>query len=167
MAPQAAPQSPPSTILPPLLALPLELKLQILSSFSNYTDDPDHALTLMILRRTHKSFRDIIPNPWKTAQLTATHLATHFLAAERQHPYLFSLDRIERVAFLPCYDCLGLIDRRGNFYNYRLAYFRDEDESWDLLGAEHAQDRICDECWEARIWDVRHPYGDDYVYDSA
>ncbi len=100
MEPQTAPPSPPSSNLPPLLALPLELKLQILSSFSDYAGDPDHALALMILRRTHKSLRDIIPNPWKSAKPAKE----HFLAAERKHPYLFPslTDYPEPLAY-PCY----------------------------------------------------------------
>ena len=59
------------------------------------------------------------------------------------------------------------MDRRGNFRNYRIAYFRDDDESCDSLGAEHAQDRICDDCWNGRIWRWRYPYGNGDGYGSA
>ena len=79
-APQAIDQSQPSILLPLLLALPLELKLQILSNFSDDdssdSGDPENALTLMILRRTNKSLRRIVPNPWKQRWPTRKHVLT-------------------------------------------------------------------------------------------
>lgn len=170
MASQAEPQSQPSIILPPLLALPVELKLKILSNFSDHASDPGHALTLMILRRTHKSFRLIIPNPWRDIRATEE----HFLAAERQHSYLLPFEcrchptctsqhcPEPRYSFFPCYDCKKLVRRRW-FCNYRIAYFRD-DTPWDLLGAENAQDRICDSCWDDRVWWMTHPGASQAIY---
>lgn len=121
----------------------------------------------MILRRTHKSFRRIIPNPWNESDPRDD----HFLAAERKHKYLFPLhyrscscrDRSRHgaicdcpVAILPCYACIRLRNRHG-FNNYQVASYADE-EDWDTLGAERAEKRICDECWEDRrrkMFDVR------------
>lgn len=165
MAPQTEPPRQPSNILPPLLALPLEMKLKILSNFSDHASDPGHALTLMILRRTHKSFRLIIPNPWKTILPTRE----HFLAAERQHPYLFpwkcqyhysncNLNHCfgSRVSLHPYYDCVRLV-RSCWFRNYKIAHFKDD--AWeDLIGAENAQDRMCDGCWNDRMWNMTHPH---------
>ena len=119
MASQAAPQNPPTTVLPPLLILPLELKLQILSNFSDHDSDPSHALTLMVLRRTHKILRRITPNPSRVIPPTAE----RFLAAEGQYPYLFPHECTpsRSLVFLyPCYDCIGLISRRKS-RNYKVA----------------------------------------------
>ncbi len=158
----------PSAILPPLLTLPLEIKLQILSYFDDDTDDVENELTLMVLRRTHKSLRQIVPKPWngsspgrRKRKLTRKHL----LVAERNYPYLFpwqcgcaeptcrSNDCPKPYfTFFPCYECRRLMDR-DNFENYQIAYFRDEhdrwfgpDTPWDLMGGEHARHRLCDEC---------------------
>ena len=176
MASQAEPQSQPTTILPPLLALPLELKTQILSNFSNYaskSSDPEDALALMILRRTHTSFRHIIPDPWKKTSPRAD----HFLAAERKHKYLFSAFYCWRckqndfmticdcpIKMLPCYDCITLHDIHGNFRNYQVVS-ADDEESWDTLGAEHAQKRVCDDCWKERLLETTsEPDINDEVY---
>ena len=162
MAPQTAPPSPPISNLPPLLALPLELKLQILSSFSDYDSDPDHALALVILRRTHKSLRDIIPNPWKSAEPAKE----HFLAAERQHPYLFpwrcSCEHYPECIpehysepfplFYPCYYCMRLKDR-FEFRNYVIAIDDDEPAPRNINEKQPAILRKCDHCWWAELRD--------------
>lgn len=170
MAPQAEPQTQPDILLPPLLALPLELKLKILSNFSDYaseSSDPDHALALMMLRRTHRSFRQIIPSPWKKIRPRADHL----LAAKRKHKYLFTLrcwcphpghhcNDYTGSDYLPCYECLELRECRGNFRNYHVASHGDYE-----LGAEHAGKRICDKCWKYRLveW-TSQPNSDDDWY---
>ena len=168
----------PSVILPPLLALPLEIKLQILSNFDDDTDDGENGLTLMVLRRTHKSFRQIIPNPWNRSspeRKKRRYICDHWLAAECKYPYLFPLEcdceyndcpqchsndcPNPFFLFFPCYDCRRLVDR-GDFGNYRIAYFRDERFTsyksatlWDLMGGEHAKDRLCDRCWKEQLKD--------------
>lgn len=162
MAPQEIDQSQPSVLLPPLLALPLELKLQILANFSHddssdIASDPDHAITLMILRRTHKSLRRIIPNPWRQRRPTKDHVLT----AEHLHPYLFPSEcRYPEHACTPnfcsesyffsfhCYGCKTFCGRH-EVCNWKTAHLLLQDEeSWDSMGGEHAQDRHCDECWE-------------------
>ena len=161
-----------------LLAIPDELKLQILSNFDNYYNDPLNALTLMILRRTHKSFRRLIPNPWKKARP----FAEHYILAERRYPYLFPFwcscnssgsdhsDHCPDPRFLcfPCYDCLKVIKWgywngvphskpvNKNFRNYEIAHTSAGDDAywdtcWDTPGCKHARGRICDECWQGRL----------------
>ena len=181
MAPDADVHSQPDTTHPHLLTLPDELKLQILSNFynddNNPSDDPSNELTLMILRRTHKSLRQLIPNPWKEARPTAK----HYITAERQYPYLFPFECCcdssschsdhcpdPYFIFFPCYDCLRVIKwghcsggpsdmpRNDNFQNYEIAYLREEGSDpwivhWDDAGSRYAQDRICDECWPQRV----------------
>ena len=174
MAPDADFHSQPDTTHPNLLTLPDELKLQILSNLYNDDNDPSNALTLMILRRTHKSLRQLIPNPWKAARPTAK----HYITAERRYPYLFPFrctcnlsgpcysDRCPGPYFdlFPCYDCLRVIKwgdpydipRNKNFKNYEIAYLREGEGDpweahWDDPGSKHAQDRICDECWQRRL----------------
>ena len=176
MAPDATFHSQPDTTHLYLLTLPDELKLQILSNFSNDDNDPSNALTLMILRRTHKSLRQLIPNPWKEARPTAK----HYITAERRHPYLFPFGCLcsdpscvsihcPNPCFysFPCYDCLRVIKQGfwqrppyhkafNDFKNYEIAYSRAKEGDYrefyrDLPGGEHAQDRICDECWQRRL----------------
>ena len=191
MAPDADFHSQSDTTHSSLLALPDEVKLLILSNFyeddkdtsnaySFFDDDSDskNALTLMILRRTHKSFRQMIPNPWKEARPTAEHL----IAAERRYPYLFPFkcgcsyhgschsNRCPDPCFFsfPCYECLRVIkwghwnghpfDKPHNdsFHNYKVAYFRGKrDNYWgpctERPGSAHAEDRICDKCWRRRL----------------
>ena len=190
MAPDADLQSQSDTTHSSLLALPDELKLLILSNFDEDYNDPDHAffsgddndprnaLTLMILRRTHKSFRQMIPNPWKEARPTAK----HFIVAERRYPYLFPFkcgcsyhgschsNRCGDPCFFsfPCYECLRVIkwghwnghpfDKpyNDNFRNYQVAFFRGKGrDNWDVgserPGREYAEDRICDKCWRRRL----------------
>ena len=126
MAPEAAPQNPPSTSLPPLLALPVELKLQILSHIPDH--NKSHALALMILRRTHRSFRSIIPNP-------KTELSIGFFLAAEKHPYLFPLlcgcgenprglsNHCSKplVRHYPCYRCKRLRSGQEEFHEYKVA----------------------------------------------
>ena len=158
-----------------LLTIPDEMKLQILSNFYNDDSDPFNALTLMILRRTHKSFRQLIPNPWKEARPTAK----HYIAAEQGWPYLFPFrcscnpsgschsDRCPDPCFLffPCYGCLRVIkwgycgdlpnDKpdNDNFKNYENECLRElgdgyRDGHWDSPNSQDASDRVCDECWQ-------------------
>ena len=177
MAPEANFHSQSDTTRPYLLTLPDELKLQILSNFYSDDSDPRNALTLMILRRTHKSFRQLIPNPWKEARPTAK----HYIAAERRYPYLFPnactctrpsrhSNHCEYPCYLsfPCYDCLRVIERgvwdgppydepyHDNFKNFEVAHWKSKEDYYrhpyrDTLGGKHAQDRLCDECWQRRL----------------
>ena len=165
------PESQPSNTLSPLLALPLETKLQILSNFSEDAADPENAITLMILRRTHSSFRQIIPNPWDESLPDHGHV----LATERQHPYLFPWEcRCSGQAcrsdhcpnpyyfFYPCYRCLKLLSRHDNFCNYQMAHSRLRHEGKDggeglseVMGGENIEDRLCGECWHQILADFK------------
>ena len=149
--PQTESQIQPSTDLPPLLALPLELKFEILSKFSDAKDDDDEGvnkLALTVLRRTHSSFRRIIPKTKPTYEL--------LLLAENEHPYLFPwicenscsgrphsyADCFDPDSMLPCYDCLQL--RECIFFRADPARRGDLNE---VLGDEDAGTRTCDECY--------------------
>lgn len=172
MASSAADESQPSIPLPPLLALPVEIKLKILSYFSDdsssrHSIDPTNALTLMILRRTHKSFRRLITNPWKERQPTSEHIFT----AECHHPYLFPSSSWSSVKVLYCYSCGSFLGRHV-FRNWEFAYdlFQDDEnssnedgrehdeESWDDHGGKHARKRHCDWCWDHSVYPDRYGY---------
>lgn len=84
----------------PLLALPLELKLQIFS----YSEDR-YNCSLIILRRTHSSLRHIIPRRQLPTWPVWVGRETEFRSAENKHPYLFPLDRF------PCYGCFRCFPR--------------------------------------------------------
>lgn len=93
--------------LAPLLALPNELKLQIISYIPD-KEDPEP--TLIILRHTHRIFRDIIPPrpygppvPFNSTLREAR--KKRLLQAEHKYPQL-----IPRK-MLPCYRCLYVLDR--------------------------------------------------------
>ncbi len=96
--------------LPPLLALPSELQLQIISYFSNTENPVDPEPTLIILRRTHRIFRDIIPSaPYGPPVLNVLDLRSSrynkLLLAEHKYPYLFPRK------MLPCYGCQRVLNR--------------------------------------------------------
>lgn len=63
--------------LPPLLRIPMEIKLHIFS----YLEGPEP--TLIILRRTHSHFRSVIPKVSLRATLSETDYRDHLIAAEK------------------------------------------------------------------------------------
>lgn len=104
-----------STPHSPPLSLPIVLKLQILSYFEN-----EFQPTLMLLRRTHSTFRPII-----SAQVcigaNQRIKARRMLAAEHVYPFLFAPNHY------PCYGrclavlkALNLIDIHLRSSDYRL-----------------------------------------------
>ena len=120
--------------LAPLQALPTELKLQIISYIPD-KEDPEP--TLIILRRTHRTFRDIIrpapygpPVPFNTTLREAR--KNRLLQAEHKYPHLIPRN------MLPCYRCLCVLDHlkfdllegempgggRTKFLGYREAHTR-------------------------------------------
>ncbi len=94
-----------TTPFPPLLALPLELKLQIFSYLSG---------SLIILRRTHSSFRHIIPRNRITSSPRRIRTA-QLVFAEDNHSYLFPPDHY------PCYVCFRALpgSQFDSFYKAR------------------------------------------------
>ncbi len=87
--------------LPPLLALPVELKLQIFSYLKN-----DSQPSLMLLRRTHSTFRQII-SAQDCVGVDNNLTKTRMLVAEQDYPFLFAPNQY------PCYVCLKVIDQSG------------------------------------------------------
>ena len=98
MATQTSFQIAPATPLPPFLALPLELKLQI---FSYFRDTPD--CSLRILRRVHSSLRHVIPRGRSTFPYSISVRTAELRTAEEKHPYLFPPDHS------PCYRCYDVL----------------------------------------------------------
>lgn len=78
---------------PPLLALPVELQLEVFSYLSD-----TNASSLITLRRTHSSFRPLIPLGHFTS-LPPVSQRAQLLIAEDHHAYLFPPDGF------PCYGC--------------------------------------------------------------
>lgn len=102
--------------LPPLLALPIELKLQIFTHLSNHSYG---LLWLTILRRTHPLLRPLIPRqpmpiPMPRASLRPpsyhdflqkVDLRMNLLRlTDSDHPYLFP------PGFYPCFLCGEVVD---------------------------------------------------------
>ncbi len=91
-----------SPTLPPLLALPIEITLEILS----YLEAPEPAL--IVLRRTHSHFRNIIPmvNLGDTLSIfdyRALLVAADHLGMDDKNSSLFPLGR------LACFSCLRVL----------------------------------------------------------
>ena len=106
----------PTAILPPLLTLPTEMKLHIISYLLDTEDFGDFDPSLIILRRTHSTFRAIIPStPYGPPVLDDLMLRyareKRLLQAERHHPYLIPPNKF------PCYGCQLVLDSStfGNF----------------------------------------------------
>ena len=87
-----------SQTLPPLLALPSELKLQIISHLP-HDEYPSHAC----LRRTHSSFRDLIPKASIRSSVSQEHLASQLFFTEGNYAYLLPLGHY------PCYTCIKVL----------------------------------------------------------
>ena len=80
--------------LPPLLALPVEVKLKIISCLP-HDEYPSQAC----LRRTHSSFLPLIPKSDIRSKLTETELCNQLLRTELEYAYLLP------PAHYPCYFC--------------------------------------------------------------
>ena len=87
--------------IPPLLALPTELKLQIIAYLSQ-----DTSPNLAYLRRTHTSFLNVIPKSDVRLKSSRFLLRSQLLAAEVNHRYLLPLNHY------PCYKCTAVLHRR-------------------------------------------------------
>ena len=134
----------PDTPLPPILALPCELKQEIISQLSG--DDKYYSVpALMALRRTHPMFRKIIPRKhhlkskfkssvFKTAQL--------LFYTELKHPYLIPPD------LYPCYDCHRVL------HTSRFGVERIFRGGVRPIGKPSLSGRTCDECWD--VWEASH-----------
>ncbi|KAF6217963.1 hypothetical protein HO133_006375 [Letharia lupina] len=84
--------------LPPLLALPVELKWQIISHL-----DHDEYPSLACLRRTHSSFLNVIPKAQIRSELSDTELSNQLLKTELDYAYLLP------VVHYPCYICARVL----------------------------------------------------------
>lgn len=110
----------PTPPLPPLLVLPLELKLQIISHLQETQD-----CSLRILRRVHSSFRHII-NPHGPSTCPDSVRKAELQTAEDKHPYLFPPDHF------PCYCCYDVFP--GSSFNY---YYLDCGHVCDWIYRRH------------------------------
>ena len=113
--------------LPPLLKLPQELKLHIISYLVL-----DKSPNLACLRRTHKSFYNIIPKSDIRSKSTPFLLRSQLLDAELNHPYLLPHGRA------PCYGCIAVIP---SLYFHHLVGLDDY-----VLGGPRAYGRSCFSC---------------------
>ena len=84
--------------VPPILALPVELKLDILSKIPH-----DEYPSLACLRRTHSSFLDLVPKAHIRYQLSETDLCHQLLKTELAYAYLLPPDHY------PCYLCARVL----------------------------------------------------------
>ena len=106
--------------LPPFLALPVELRLEIISHLP-HDEYPSRAC----LRRTHSSFLQLIPKADIRSKLPDTELSNQLLKTEMEYAYLFPPDHY------PCYMCARVLP---------LGAFD------DTVSDPHAQYRSCQEC---------------------
>ena len=106
--------------LPPLLTLPVELKLEIISHLP-HDEYPSRAC----LRRTHSSFLQLIPKADIRSKLSDTELSNQLLKTEMEYAYLFPPDHY------PCYMCARVLP---------LGAFDDS------ISDPHAHYRSCQQC---------------------
>ena len=139
------------TPIAPLLALPTELKMQIISYIS---DEEDPEPTLIILRYTHRIFRNLVPPaPYGPRVPSNSKLREvrkkRLLQAERRYPYLFP------SKMLPCYRCLCVLHRSAfDAYEIYLPNWRVSDHDMGCypgelsksLGCKNAHTRRCSRC---------------------
>ncbi len=113
--------------LPPLLALPMELKLQIILCLPH-----DKSPNLACLRRTHTSFRDIIPKSDIRSHLSPSLLCGQLLDTELNHSYLLPLHHF------PCYRCIAVLPFQA-FHPWML-------QCNVAIGGAYAYNRFCRSC---------------------
>ncbi len=113
--------------LPPLLALPMELKLQIILCLPH-----DKSPNLACLRRTHTSFRDIIPKSDIRSHLSPSLLCSQLLDTELNHSYLLPLHHF------PCYRCIAVLPSQA-FHPWML-------QCNVAIGGTYAYNRFCRSC---------------------
>ena len=95
-------------VLPPLLALPVELKSNIISHLP-HDEYPSRAC----LRRTHSAFFQLIPKADSLSQLPLIDLADQLLRTELDNAYLLPPDHY------PCYFCLRVLPLAAFQNSYR------------------------------------------------
>ena len=139
----------PITPLPPILALPLELKQQSMSHLSgedNQFNINVGSRKMIILRRKHPEFRSIIPCDYRFASQSVFHKRWQLFVAACTYPYLIPPN------LYPCYQCVKVLDVSD--------YARDNASAEGVtpIGARGALHLFCDGCWVARDKDHRHSY---------
>lgn len=112
--------------LPPLLALPVELKLNIISHIPH-----DEFPTRACLRRTHSSFLTLIPKTHVRSPLSDVDLSNQLLKTELEYIYLLPADHY------PCYFCARVLPL--------------EAFSIDPFDAFHKHYRRCTDCRQLKI----------------
>lgn len=120
----------PETELPPLLALPLEIKQDIFA----YLHDSREP-TLAILRRTHSSFYRIIPRSELRSKVPRQ-LGSQLLRAEARYPYLLP------PGHYTCFECLCVLPRNS--------FSDNETHKGKGLGSVKAHQRFCLSCGVTR-----------------
>lgn len=146
-----------------LLYLPPEVQMHIISFLSNEPTPDSPEATLTYLRRTHSSFRKVIPiQPFHPINLSVQQrrlMAIQLLGAEHRvrNPDLF-IDR-----YYPCYKCLRV--RNAGYFLFSEA---DMVRRYMDIGSSRAHMRQCTDCsrifrpgepknyWEIDWWRQLH-----------
>lgn len=110
-----------------LLALPTELKLQIISCIPR-----GGSPSLACLRRTHMSFLNLIPKSKIRSKISPFRLSCELLDTEISYPYLLPLDHY------PCYSCIAVLSVQ-NFQPFST-------QTDHVIGGARAFDRFCSRC---------------------
>lgn len=110
-----------------LLALPTELKLQIISCIPRGSSP-----SLACLRRTHSSFLNLIPKSEIRSNISSFHLRCELFNTEINHPYLLPLNHY------PCYSCVAVLSVQS-FQPYST-------HSDYVIGGSCAYLRLCFRC---------------------
>lgn len=116
----------------PLLALPTELKLQIISCIPRGSSP-----SLACLRRTHTSFLNLIPKSEIRSKTSSFRLRCELFETEMSYPYLLPLDHY------PCYSCFAVLSVQ-NFEPYAT-------QTDHAIGGARALHRFCSRCCEENL----------------
>lgn len=138
-----------SATLPPLLALPAEITLQICS----YLEGPEP--TIIILRRTHPHFRRIIPKVNLLGALSKEDLRSHLLVADRYAGVGKRLNLFP-PGHLACFKCFRVLPS-GDFGYQNVTRSK-------RVGGSAGHARTCVAC---AIKNRRYPAGDQLRINHA
>ena len=129
---------------PQLLALPTEIKLQIIAYLSR-----EKSPNLACLRRTHTSFLNIIHKSEIRSKTPSSVIRSQLLDTELNHPNLLPLNHY------PCYACTAVLSAH-NFHPYLT-------HSKLAIAGSYAYERFCSRCAlqnpgpEEYLWRVAGP----------